>query len=382
MRRVLTALLVCGLLGGSALAVVPERPGDSAPAQAITLDGLFTAYRDGDRDIVKRTFGRSRDFQAARIAQEGHLDRWLTPWHRGKAVMLLELAEASTRVAPQYTPFLLGAGRQYVRATREGNEPAGAGETFVRNWHRTAIGLLHRAGDPLKTEQYVEMLTAKMAGETTRPATDPRLLLAVAVAQEHRCWFTRPGLGLADAPIVEFTQAAGVRITDPLGPPPEQKERMALEYRDCLRLAINRFTEAAEIPETRAEARLRAGWTLFLAGHFQEALDRLDVGDVGDDRALLYWSALFRGRTLTALDRHQDAVDAYRSALELFPGAQSATVALALGLFRLNQVAEADELGRTLRTRPAPAEDPWPMYVEGEARFVESLIQQLRGSIR
>jgi hypothetical protein len=348
----------------------------------VSLDSVFAAYRDGDREVVRRTFTRSRDFQTARIANEGHLDRWLTPWHRGKAVMLLELAEASTRVAPQYTPFLLGAGRQYVRPSREGNEPPGVGETFVRHWHRAAIGLLHRSGDPHKTEQYVEMLTSVTAGETSRPAIDPRLTLAVAIAQEHRCWFARPALGLADAPIVEFTQAAGIQIADPLGPPPQQKARMALDYRDCLRLAINRFTEAAEIPETRAEARLRAGWMLFQAGHFQEAFDRLDVGDVGDDRALLYWSALFRGRALTALERHPEAVDAYRSALELFPGAQSASVALALGLFRLNEGVEADELARGLRARTAPADDPWPMYVEGDARFVDTWIQQLRGAIR
>jgi hypothetical protein len=382
MRRAFCALLVCGLLGGPAPAVVAERPDASAPAQQATLDSVFAAYIGGDRDVIRRTFTRSRDFQTARVAQEGHLDRWLTPWHRGKAVMLLELAEASTRVAPQYTPYLLGAGRQYVRPTREGNEPPGVGASFVRTWHRTAIGLLHRGGDAVNTERYVELLTGNLAGETDRPSVDPRLPLAVAVAQEHRCWFTRPGLGLADAPIVEFIEAAGLQIDDPMGPPPLVKARLAVEYRNCLRLAINRFTEAAEAPENRAEARLRAGWMLFQAGHFQEAFDRLDVGDVGDDRALLYWSALFRGRALTALDRHEEAVDAYQSALELFPGAQSGTVALTLGLFRINRVTDADELGRALRARTEPAEDPWPKYVEGDARFVNQWIEQLRVSIR
>lgn len=382
MRRAFSALLVCGLLGGPAFAVIAERSDDSAPPQQVTLDSVLTTYLGGDREVVNRTFTRSRDFQTARVAQEGYLDRWLSPWHRGKAVMLLELAEASTRVAPQYIPYLLAAGRQYVRATREGNEPPGVGASFVRTWHRTAIGLLHRGGDSLKTEQYVELLTTRLAGETDRPSVDSRLMLAVAVAQEHRCWFTRPALGLADAPIVEFTEAAGLQISDPQGPPPQLKARLAIEYRDCLRLAINRFTEAAEAPENRAEARLRAGWMLFQAGHFQEALDRLDVGDVGDDRDLLYWSALFRGRTLTALDRHPDAVEAYQSALELFPGAQSASVALALGLFRLNRIADADELGRTLRARTSFPPDPWPKYVEGDARFVNQWLQQLRGAIR
>ena len=382
MRSGLTALIACTLLAGTTLSVVAKRRDVSAPAQNVTLDSVYAAYLNGDREVVKRTFNRSRDFHAARIANEGQLDRWLTPWHRGKAVMLVELAEASTRVAPQYTPFLLNAGRQYIRATREGNEPPRAGEAFVRNWHRVAIGLLHRAGDPLKTEQYAELLMTRPSAAGEKTPIDPRLTLAVAIAQEHRCWFRRPGLDLADAPIVEFTQAAGVRIDDPLGPPPVEKARLAVEYRDCLRLAINRFTEAAETIETRAEARLRAGWMLLLAGHFQEAFDRLDVGDVGDDRDLLFWSALFRGRALTALERHQEAVEAYQSALELFPGAQSASVALALGLFRLNRIAEADELGRALRTRAEMAVDPWPKYVEGDARFVDSWIQQLRASIR
>jgi hypothetical protein len=377
--RAIALTLGCGL----AVPLVCETlaAGQRTGPTRVALDSVFAAYVGGDLDVVTRTFARSRDFQTARVADPGHLNRRLATWHRGKSVMLLELAEASVRVGPQYTRILLDAGRQYVRPTREGNEPPGAGASFVRLWHRTAIGLLHRAGDPARTEEYVESLTAPLAG-SDRPSLDPRLTLAVAIAQEHRCWFTRPGLDLADAPIVEFTQAAGVRVNDPEGPPPLEKARRAIAHRDCLRLAIARFTEAAAFDETRAEARLRAGWLLFQAGHFQESLDRLDVGDVGEDRDLAYWAAIFRGRALTALDRHAESVDAYRSALALFPDAQSAGVGLALALFRVDRLAEADEFARTLRARPSPADDPWPKYVEGDARFVDGWIRQLRASIR
>jgi hypothetical protein len=375
-------MLIGGLAAGAVLATFPAGPAARTPAQRVTLDTLLAAYLDGDDGVVKRTFTRSRDFQSTRIAHPANLERWLSSWHRGKAVILLELADTSTRVAPQYTPFLLDAGRQYVRVTREGNEPPGVGAAFARNWHRAAIGLLHRAGDPSRTEEYVEALTAGPTASSGSAPLDSRLALAVAVAQEHRCWFRRPALDLADAPIVEFTKAAGLEIDDPHGPPPLEKARLAVEYRDCLRLAIARFGEASAFDDTRAEARLRAGWMLFLAGNFQDALDRLDVGDAGDDRDLAYWSALFRGRALAALDRHPEAVEAYQAALKIFPDAQSGSVALALALFRINQLAEADELARALRARPATGEDPWPKYFEGDSRFVEQWIRQLRSAIR
>ena len=374
--------MACGLAAAPWQTPVSARaPAQRAEPTRVTLDSVLAAYLGGDTDVVVRTFRRSRDFQAARV-DAGVLSRWLASWHRGKAVMLLELAEASTRVAPQYTPILVGAGRQYVRADRQGAEPLAAGAAFVRLWHRVVIGLLHRAGDPDKTEEYVEFLASQAAANGGGPSLDPRLALAVAIAQEHRCWFRRPALDLADAPIVEFTRAAGVRIDDPLGPPPAEKARLAIAYRDCLRLAIARFGEAAAFDETRAEARLRAGWMLFQAGHHQEALDRLDVGDVGDDRDLSYWSAMFRGRALMALERHDEAAEAYRSALTAFPGAQSASVGLALALFRINRLAEADELARALRARTAPAEDPWPKYVEGDSRFVNGWLRHVRTAIR
>src|SRR5687768_16165744 len=79
------------------------------------LDGLLSAYEGGDFDVVQRTFARSLDFQnRLRIDKPRELDLWLGSWHRGKALLLLELARVSAKVAPQYVFVIVGAGRRYL----------------------------------------------------------------------------------------------------------------------------------------------------------------------------------------------------------------------------------------------------------------------------
>jgi hypothetical protein len=146
---------------------------------------------------------------------------------------------------------------------------------------------------------------------------------------------------------------------------------------------VTRFEAAAGHDETRAEARVRHGWIHFQVGRFPDALNRLDVVESSDDRDLAYWLALFRGRVLSALGRNQDAATAYRAALALYPGAQSAGTGLAVELMRLNRVTEADEIARAVRTAQASAApDPWSSYLDGDRRFVDRWIAQLRAVIQ
>jgi len=57
-------------------------------------------------------------------------------------------------------------------------------------------------------------------------------------------------------------------------------------------------------------------------------------------------------------------------------------VGLALELVRLDRDVEADEVARSLRTAGATAPDPWSTYLDGDHRFVDRWIAQLRAGMR
>ena len=101
-----------------------------------------------------------------------------------------------------------------------------------------------------------------------------------------------------------------------------------------------------------------------------------------DDRAALDVSAAALASSLDALARSEDAVDAYRAALALYPRAQSAGLGLAIALMRLDRTTEADETARSLRDGGAMTPDPWLHYPRGDDRFAGRWIDSLRATVR
>ena len=161
---------------------------------------------------------------------------------------------------------------------------------------------------------------------------------------------------------------------------PTFRETTVTAHKTCLGQALMRFEAAAEIDETRDEARVRGGWILFQLQRFPEALDWLDAAAPQDDPDLAYWRTLFRGRVLESLGRPEDALSAYQAALTLNPGAQSAGVGHAILLMRLDRTQEADASARALRV--STTADPWLIYAMGDHRFVDRWIEQLRTAWR
>jgi tetratricopeptide (TPR) repeat protein len=352
------------------------------PRRTVTLDAVFAAYLSGDSDVVSRTFTTSLDFQAARLGEPRRLDRWLGAWHQGKAVLLLELADAASVVAPQFVRPLLGAGRRYVEAAHAAGAPDDFDKSFVRLWRRAAIGLLQRSGAPFMVEEHLHGFAAPDGSNGAGDPGDARAPLARAIAQERRCWDVRPHLARAGARIRDLTRAAGMEVRGPGEPNASALAAEDARWKACLGEAIARFEAAAAIAETRAEARVRGGWLLFQQGHPQAALEWLDEAQPGDDRDVVYWASLIRGRVLDELGRHEAAAEAYAAALAVCPDAQSAGVGLALALFRIDRVIEADEVARSLRTRTAAVADPWWHYPGADQRFVDGWIAELRAAIR
>jgi hypothetical protein len=374
-----TALLAAGLTAAISLArpaLVAESP----------LDHVLSAYQSGDRDVVARTFRGSIDFHALRMPDERRITRWLGSWQRDKAAFLLELANASGLNAPAYTLPLLIAGQRYV-VTRPGSRArSAADDEFELLWHRVALGILERGRFFPQAPRYLAALRTLSGTSSSDVTSDPHLLLGRAIVEEQRCWNGRPTLGRAGAPVADVIRAsAGRRGNGEL--PPDWTGAMGViamkseEHRQCLLEVLARLDASARHEETSAEVRVRRAWSLFQLDRVSEALTAIDGVDPGDDRDLAYWASLFRARIADALGRDVDAEAAYRTALEIAPGAQTAGVGLAFQLFRLNRFAEAEDVAVAVRNVSAATEDPWWSYLNADGRFIERWIAQLRKAL-
>jgi hypothetical protein len=366
------AVLIATAAGPAGLSAARQNPD---AAQSLTLDDLLTAYRGGDSSVVERALTRPRDFQGLTQRPNPKLDDWLKGWDRGKAVLLLDVAQVAFRVAPNYAPAFIDAGRRAVVAASSG--PAAADEmAFAVTWHRAALGMIEGNGNAALLENFVDALKGTSIGRPPNGPLAGRLLLAHAVAAERRCWDARPSLHQPGIRLEELAEAAGARVPADLDfPPPVGKAELDAHQR-CLREAFPRFEAAASVPDVHAEAHVRGGWILFQLARPEDALKWLDAATPGDDRQLAYWLNLFRGRVLGGLSRTQESADAYRAALRLYPGAQSAALGLALQLVRLYRADEADEIALAARRSSAP--DPWSDYPRADRRFTAGCFLQLR----
>jgi tetratricopeptide (TPR) repeat protein len=370
-RRLLIVALTCLALP----------PGDSsllaraAAAQRLAIDDIYAAYVSGDAEVVRRAFAGSLAMQQRLLLREPReLERWLGSWDRRKALFVLELARVAADIGPQFLGTFSRIGRAYVRLARDPGDSGGETAAFVQTWHRAMVGMLQGSGFIVQLNEHV----ASLGG------ADPKLVLSAAIAHERRCWDARPSLDQPSPRLDAVAKAAGMKVdVDSDAPRHAQLKARTSAHLACLEVALARLQSAAQNDETGVEARVRSGWVLFQIGRFPEALKALDVVVPPDDRDLAYWQALFRGRTLAALNRHEDAAAAYRAALAFYPHAQSAGIGHAVELLRADRDAEADAAARALReAQSAAPDDPWPRYLDGDRRFVDRWMADLRSLVR
>ncbi len=131
-------------------------------------------------------------------------------------------------------------------------------------------------------------------------------------------------------------------------------------------------------PAIAAEAFTRAAWLKTQLGSYKDALELIDRAGATDDEAVTYWRHLFRGRVLTGLNRDADAESEYRAALDARASAHSASVGLALTLFKQRRLDEARALAASIRQAPPDVVDPWWTYLAADARFVTKWMEDVR----
>jgi tetratricopeptide (TPR) repeat protein len=222
---------------------------------------------------------------------------------------------------------------------RKQREPGGA----ERTWHLAALALIEGARDMRALDQHAAHLKSRFPDE-------PRLLLVDAFRRESEYWnliYTISGVADGGAP-------GGV---------------------------IPALETAKKRRENEREANLRLGYVLERAGKFPEAIETLRRVPPGDDAGQLYLAHLFLGWAYEALDRPADAERAFRAALDAVPGAEVATLALAVHLYESGRRDEADTLIDDRLGRQPRAGDPWRIYGYGDLRRWPALMDTLRKEI-
>jgi hypothetical protein len=203
--------------------------------------------------------------------------------------------------------------------------------------------------------------------------------------------FQRAGKLLPDDPGVLFGEAA---VHETLASPPIQDyvrvTRLPGQQRFLWVTSARRHLERAEQLLTRAlrfeprfvEAQLRLGRVIDQLGRHDAALVQFTaVLEARPDRALAFYAHVFRGDAERALQQYDAARRSYQQALDLFPRAQSARIALSyLARQRSDQEAALAVLLPTLSASPVGRQDddPWWDYHRGDGRHADELLQQLR----
>jgi tetratricopeptide (TPR) repeat protein len=142
---------------------------------------------------------------------------------------------------------------------------------------------------------------------------------------------------------------------------------------------LNLYEQAMKYPETAIEARVRAARFLYGIGQVDRGLALLkEIPAPASDLEVRYFTHLVRGQLLRGGGKPDEAAAAFKAALDAWPGAQSARVALmTLQVSRGNR-AEAAALAEEIQTAPTDQYDPWWTYWLGDYRVYPAILGKLR----
>jgi tetratricopeptide (TPR) repeat protein len=231
---------------------------------------------------------------------------------------------------------------------------------FDRQWYLAAIAVLSgppsdlQGGSTLASlhtaSPRVGALEALRVRLRERVPADPALSLAWGVSREAeiQAWL--------------YSWATSIKLQPDRPIPSQARTADAHQWLDD---AAESFEVARKEPAFRAEATLRLALTKMYQGHVEEALGLwAGVPVLTRDASLQYLAHMFIGRTLAATGRSAEAIEAYRQASAIRPGAQSARIPLAALLYLSGDRDEAARLISPLLNAPAAAADPWWAYTD------------------
>jgi VWFA-related protein len=327
-----------------------EAPPTKAPANPSlvpsstpkTLDDLTAAYDSLQFEAVAKGLREITD--PVKLIRDFRTTG--NPWPatpRREAAFALELAEtglfAHRDDARTAAKDLVAA---FATLLRNPIEPDG----FERRWWWAAVSIAEGTIHPSVAQPIVTAARARFPDE-------PRFVLADAIVVDQ-LWPLRPAsAGNGQRSLGAATPLHIAEVT-------------------------KRYEAAAALNDTAGEANVRFGWFLHRLGREEDALARLDAAMSSPlDQQMQYLRLLFRGHVLSALNRLDDAIVAYREALAIMPDTPSANVALMNARLLVDDKTAAEALAEHVQTARATT-DPWWMYWQGDYRFYPTAIAALR----
>lgn len=347
------AAIVIGLL---AFGVAPA---DAQVVEVSALD-LLAYYELGQHDRVAKAVADAargdlvivldamKREGAAWIAEDG--PKWIERRRMVLAAFALEVAHAGLEYQWKRSSDLIEWTCSLLRKER-------AASAFERAWHLAALAVIEGARDLDALEIHLVHMKARVPDE-------PRLLLARAFVAETHYW---------DDVMYPPPLTAYPPNTDPM----PFRERQ-LHTGDAAAALVPLLAN----PGVRDEAAMRLGFLEWRAGNAQRALQYLRTIETPDDRGQAYLMHLFAAWSHERLERPDQAITSFRAALEAIPGAQSASLYLAVRLHAAGRGQEARAvMDASLATDP-PADDPWRTFGYGDLRRWPALIADLRRMVR
>jgi len=323
----------------------PPAPASSAPPR--TLPEFTAAYERGAYQSV--LLGLRQVTDPVRIIRD--FEEGGNPW---PAIPGREAAFALDLVEPGVFSSRNGAQEEalrmmerFTRLIRQPFEP----DVFERYWHFAALTLVEGMLRPSLADAFVTRALERFPGE-------PRFVLSRAIVTDQR-W------------VAGGLRGAAGGTTSP--PAPAYVESVRQQYEAAIAL-----------PETATEARIRLAWFLHGLGRHAEALDLLERAgrEPVSELSLRYLRQLFLGHVLVALDRRDEAIEAYQRARSELPKAQSARVALMNAFLARGDRDEAESMAEQVQVEQSAEMDPWWMYWQGQYRLYPQAMGRLRGLIR
>jgi VWFA-related protein len=317
-------------------AAAPDARSAGTSTSAVLAD-LAASFERGDAAAI----GRVRPADLSRLIDAVREGEAIWPSRpRMDALFALELAMAGldhgSSGAQADALRLLEQHARFIR------QPLGA-DGFECHWYWTATARLEGLQRPDAALPFVQNALTRCAG-------DPRLRLALGMVTDQR--WVGSTVGRAGASIAAV-------------PPPAAHTREVLE----------RYEAARGPGAAGEEAAIREAWFLYRTGQVDRALSVL--GPVpADSKELRYLHALVRGHILRYLTREDEAAAAYGAALDAWPGAQSARVALMTLHVQQGRREAAADLAAAVET--ADVLDPWWFYWQGDYRAFPTILGRLR----
>ena len=241
-----------------------------------------------------------------------------------------------------------GAALELVAFLRQ-EAPRGRDDPFALDWWRAVAAVLGQLRDTVSSPYYMKRAVSLFPH-------DPEILLIAGVLSEL------------------------------LASPPVQDAQPGFEVVH-LRRAEQFYRDALKSDPNAVEALVRLGHVFGQQQRHAQAVSELKK--VADDAApprVRYFKYLFLGEALEEMNEGGAAREAYQRALELYPGAQSAHLALARLERRAGDRVSSVAALQRLMERPPNAqarEDPWREYfIAGPARRAAEIIDGLRRPFR